>query len=268
MHGDFSSKVELQVVKNSEKYIAPAPRLILRLLCLRRMIDDHFIELPVESRFVEIGSGLGDTAALFIQLCIPADIRLFELSSVAREILAKRFENHSTVKVYSEFKGSIEPCNLLATMEVLEHIEDDLGFLSAINHSMMSNGFLIGSVPAFASKWQDSDVLVGHYRRYEKHDLVEKLKISGFEVIDIRSYGFPLLNAINPIRKMYYWYALTKAGKSRIDRTAESGVSRAVVKRLNSNLIVFLCKVSNLLRCLSVDYKKDDGFVFLCRKAE
>ena len=250
------------------KYIAPAPRLILRLLCLRSMIDDYLSNLPVNSKFVEVGSGLGDTAALLIELCKPVDIRLFELSAEAREILVKRFSDNSTVNVLNKFEGQVSPCNLLVTMEVLEHIEDDLDFLASISLSMMSNGWLIGSVPAFACKWQDSDVLVGHYRRYEKHDLVRKLNISGFEVIDIRSYGFPLLNVIDPIRKLYYRYALTKASSSRNDRTAESGVSRNIVKRLNSKFIIILCRVSNLVRHLYASPKKDDGFIFLCRKSE
>jgi len=61
-------------------------------------------------------------------------------------------------------------------------------------HSKLKNaGSLIIYVPAFQVLYSDLDEKFGHFRRYQKSDLLRKLKNSGFEVTKSRysdSIGF------------------------------------------------------------------------------
>jgi len=256
------------MTKNMHDYIsAPAPRLILRMLCLHSMIRTVIAELPRASEFVEIGSGLGDTAHLLVDELKPSGVRLYELSDVAREKLENRFRDHVNIDVCDEFNESVQSCDVLAVMEVLEHIEDDNKMLKDIHSSLTTNGWLIGSVPAYSSKWQDSDEMVGHFRRYDKNELVNKLLSAGFDIIDLRTYGFPFLNAIDPVRKLYYKMALRENRNSMTERTSSSGVSRGFVNLLNDKFVLTLCKISDRIRGPKKILGRDDGFIFICRKA-
>jgi SAM-dependent methyltransferase len=80
--------------------------------------------------------------------------------------------------------------------EVLEHIENDRLFLRRTIDLVREGGQLILSVPARQKYWSVDDVIVGHYRRYEKQELYEKLTEAGYSQINIISYGFPFQNLI------------------------------------------------------------------------
>lgn len=77
--------------------------------------------------------------------------------------------------------------------EVLEHIKDDGQFLQKICELCSENGHLVLSVPLDKKLWSDYDIDVGHFRRYEKKELLEKLLKAGFEVKKYSVWGFPLM---------------------------------------------------------------------------
>jgi len=79
------------------------------------------------------------------------------------------------------------------TSNVLEHIEDDLGILVELGHKLKDNGKLAIYVPAFPMLFSSLDYKVGHFRRYTKKELKNKVISAGFEVEEIRfceSLGF------------------------------------------------------------------------------
>jgi len=80
--------------------------------------------------------------------------------------------------------------------EVIEHIENDRLFLKRSNALLVEGGQLIISVPARQKYWSVDDVIVGHYRRYEKQEIYEKLIEAGYSQIKIIAYGFPFQNLI------------------------------------------------------------------------
>jgi 2-polyprenyl-3-methyl-5-hydroxy-6-metoxy-1,4-benzoquinol methylase len=77
--------------------------------------------------------------------------------------------------------------------ETLEHIEDDVAFLTQINRLLQPGGTLVLSVPIDISLWTQHDVEAGHFRRYSKTELFEKLQRAGFAVEDYTVWGFPLV---------------------------------------------------------------------------
>jgi glycosyltransferase involved in cell wall biosynthesis/SAM-dependent methyltransferase len=67
------------------------------------------------------------------------------------------------------------------TLNVLEHIEDDRAALSALRAKLRPGGKLFIYVPAFPLLYSAMDRKVGHFRRYRRNDLQEKLRAAGFE---------------------------------------------------------------------------------------
>lgn len=82
--------------------------------------------------------------------------------------------------------------DVIAAFDVLEHIKEDSLALSNIYVMLQKNGKLILSVPQYNFMWSEIDELVHHQRRYNKKDLILKLKKAGFKVDFISSHVFIL----------------------------------------------------------------------------
>lgn len=68
-------------------------------------------------------------------------------------------------------------------LNVLEHIEEDVEVLEkSFSLLKRQRGRLILLVPAFKALYGRMDRLGGHFRRYNKKELVEKLKGTGFHI--------------------------------------------------------------------------------------
>ncbi len=77
----------------------------------------------------------------------------------------------------AEFRRSVDALLLL---DVLEHIEDDVGFLRAIGDGFPNSRALIVTVPARAELWSNYDTHYGHFRRYDRPTLATTLEAGGF----------------------------------------------------------------------------------------
>ena len=76
--------------------------------------------------------------------------------------------------------------------DVVEHIEDDLGFLKMIYEYTEKDGLVYITVPAYNFLWSNEDKDAGHYRRYTTESISNCLKKAGFK-IQYSSYIFSTL---------------------------------------------------------------------------
>lgn len=76
--------------------------------------------------------------------------------------------------------------------DVVEHISDDLGFVRSMAHSLIPQGRLYLTVPAFSGLWSQEDDDAGHYRRYTACTLRRLVEQGGFEV-EYLTYFFRFL---------------------------------------------------------------------------
>jgi SAM-dependent methyltransferase len=88
--------------------------------------------------------------------------------------------------------GASHPFDLVCAFEVLEHAEDDLEAVSEWSRFLHPGGWLLVSVPAFASRWGPFDVIVGHHRRYEPEGIMRLFLAAGLHRPRVELYGFPL----------------------------------------------------------------------------
>lgn len=85
---------------------------------------------------------------------------------------------------------SEENYDTIVCLDVLEHIDDDLIALKNLKNALKPGGVLIISVPAIGWLYSHRDEEIGHYRRYNKPELLEKLMTVGFETSTIRFWNF------------------------------------------------------------------------------
>ena len=92
------------------------------------------------------------------------------------------------------------PFDLICLFDVIEHISDDHAVFAKLNQLLGDGGTLVFSVPLYAAAWTSFDTLVGHFRRYEPHDLLALIAQHKFEVQRSAAYGMqpssPLLSRI------------------------------------------------------------------------
>lgn len=88
------------------------------------------------------------------------------------------------------FKSHLIPA--VGLFDILEHIEDNIGFLRTIKSLLVSNGRLYITVPAYNFLWSLEDDNAGHYRRYTNKSLTKMLESIGF-MIDFKTYIFSIL---------------------------------------------------------------------------
>ncbi len=71
-------------------------------------------------------------------------------------------------------------------LNVLEHIEDDNQAMENIYNLLKIGGFLIILVPTHPILYGEIDRFIGHFRRYIKEEIVDKLKGVGFKILQSR----------------------------------------------------------------------------------
>jgi 2-polyprenyl-3-methyl-5-hydroxy-6-metoxy-1,4-benzoquinol methylase len=109
----------------------------------------------------------------------------------------------TNAKVLGENKFDTIVC-----LDVLEHIRDDELVLRNLCYILKKGGHLIVSVPALRFLYGSRDKKIGHYRRYGRAELIEKLKTSGFDIVDLRYWNFfgvlPFLFSEKVLHKWVY----------------------------------------------------------------
>ncbi|HEX6086468.1 MAG TPA: glycosyltransferase [Thermoanaerobaculia bacterium] len=102
----------------------------------------------------------------------------------------------------------------ITAINVLEHTTDDVAALRRAHQLLPAGGRVIVFVPAGKSLYGSIDEGIGHQRRYEKAELVEKLQQAGFEVEHVSFQ--------NRIARMAWWLNAKVLGRKALP----SGQSR------------------------------------------
>jgi len=202
----------------------PMPSYLLRRWCISKMLKSI---KPGE--FLEVGSGAGETLVLLGEMGWRGlGVEISEDAvKLSRENI-KRAGLEKDIRVMcGDFGDIASKFDLVMAFEVLEHIKNDALALKKMCAKINRGGHLIISVPACMAKWGKNDIFAGHYRRYEKNEIMEQVAANGFKIINIWSYGFPLANFVQKFRSFLVpftkqWRLNTK------NKTKQSGVTYPV----------------------------------------
>lgn len=170
----------------------PTPSYLLK----RKVIIDELRKTSAKT-FLEVGCGAGDLLQALDRLGYVG--MGIEISQEAfNAALCRKLSSRVTVSMVEISKLEMQFDAVIAS-EVMEHWEDDLGFLKLLQARIVAGGWLFLTVPAHMEKWGKNDDFCGHVRRYGRNELHEKLVLAGFTSIRIFSYGVPLYNIMKPL---------------------------------------------------------------------
>jgi SAM-dependent methyltransferase len=173
-----------------------ARRKVLRSLIERR------VPLPANARILEVGCGTGHNLEMLQQF---GKVDAVELDAGARAIAEKRLGRKVASARLPELRGIERGAyDLVAALDVVEHIQDDEATVAALASCLRPGGKLLVTVPAHQWMWSKHDELNHHKRRYSKRGLRRLIERSPLRVESIGYFNsvlFPLAVAARLVSK-------------------------------------------------------------------
>ncbi len=161
------------------------------------------ISLPPMAKILEIGCGTGHNLAMLSQF---GDVDAIEIDDHSRGIATKRLGREVGASPLPELSGVVDQSyDMVAILDVLEHVEDDRAALMAIAKRLRERGKILITVPQFGWMWSGHDVANHHHRRYTKATLRKVIADAGLRLDMLQSFNsllFPLAAADRIVAKI------------------------------------------------------------------
>jgi len=174
---------------------------------LRQMLDGRHVE-----KVLDVGAGSG----IFSRQLLDCDVCS---NAVCVDPAYRREYDETYHGKLIHFRRSVEKVDqhLVLMMDVLEHVDDDVGLLRMYSGRMPRGGQVLITVPAFQALWSGHDDFLEHRRRYTLQLLVSRVRESGLHVLRCRYYFGLILPAAAALR----WH-----NRKRCDAGAEEARSQ------------------------------------------
>jgi len=149
------------------------------------------IKPHIKSPALEIGAGTGNISEYMTQL---KELTLTDIDKDLVKKLRSKFSKKKSISV-EEFNvaanlGKIKNVfKSIYGVNVLEHIENDRKALRNMYSMLDKKGTMVLLVPAKRIAYNELDRSLGHFRRYEKDELREKVLAAGFEINEIEFFN-------------------------------------------------------------------------------
>jgi len=151
-----------------------------RRAVLKSVLDRY---VPTSCRplnVLEIGCGNGGNLPL---LASYGKVFAVELNDAARERAARRgLAQIEKGWLPDGLPFESERFDVIAALDVIEHVENDRQAIVALGNRLTSNGLLLMTIPAYGWLWSPLDEISHHKRRYTSAQLVSLLTDLGFRV--------------------------------------------------------------------------------------
>jgi len=135
---------------------------------------------------LEAGCGIGNLTGLLLS---HGKIIVSDINEDYLQRVEEKFLDYSNLKevllwdIRQEFpKDLCLSIDTIVCSNVLEHIENDDAVLKNFYQLLPSGGRIIVLVPALKILYNVLDQELGHFRRYSRKELVQRLTLSGFKI--------------------------------------------------------------------------------------
>ena len=136
---------------------------------------------------LEVGAGIGNMSALLAESCSALTVSEMSTSYVSQ--LERRFDGVRHVRVVQYALGGSMPPEIrdrefdaIVSLNVIEHVEDDVGAVRALTDRLRPGGRLLTYVPACDWAYGALDRHLLHYRRYDRRSLRRLMASAGLRV--------------------------------------------------------------------------------------
>ncbi|QNN64792.1 class I SAM-dependent methyltransferase [Sphingomonas rhizophila] len=163
----------------------------------------RIVKPPKGARILEIGAGTGHNLDMLAEF---GTVEGVEFDEHAREIANARTSHKVEFAALPELETiKSGQYDLIALLDVLEHVVDDRASLAAIFDRLKPGGALLLAVPANPWMWSAHDVAHHHHRRYRKAEIAALAKDAGFDIDLLSPFNsllYPLIAAVRVASKV------------------------------------------------------------------
>ena len=193
---------------------------VARRTLIRKIISA--VPLPAKPRILEAGCGTGGNLAMLAE---HGELSAFEYDAEAREMAAAKGVCPVVPGCLpDQIATGDSPFDLIAMLDVLEHIDDDVGSLKALGAKLADDGRLLVTVPALPFLWSSHDELHHHKRRYTRSSLSSVAKAAGLEIERVGYFNSLLF----PLAALQRGWAKLSGHGSGVDTVPSAPVNRAL----------------------------------------
>jgi len=148
----------------------------------------------IGQRVLEAGCGIGNFTE---QLLDRERLICADLDPYYTEVIGRRYSHLSNVRTTrmglsdaKDFEQIVdEKPDTVISLNVVEHIEDDLAALKNYHDVLQPGGHAIILVPAHQWLFSECDRTLGHFRRYTRAMLSERMQEAGFEIVQASEFN-------------------------------------------------------------------------------
>ena len=195
----------------------------------RRSVLAEFIarkaQLPHDARILEIGCGTGHNLAMLGSF---GHVEAIEIDPTARGVASERLGRAVGDASLPDLPGiSRNHYDLIAVLDVIEHIGDDVAALGTMRDCLAPGGQILITVPAHRWMWSAHDVVNHHHRRYSKAMLRSAIERAGLNVRQLSYFNsllFPMAAAARIAGKL--------TGREDSDDSPPPAALNAILERI------------------------------------
>jgi SAM-dependent methyltransferase len=148
------------------------------------------LRLPARARILDAGCGSGRN---MIELARHGAVTGVELSETSVELARARDAGEVLAGSVLEMPFEADSFELALSLDVIEHLEDDLGALRELRRVVAPGGALLVTVPAYQWLWSGHDEINHHHRRYTRRSLQRVAEQAGWEQVRTTYFNSLLL---------------------------------------------------------------------------
>jgi SAM-dependent methyltransferase len=146
----------------------------------RRTVLDGVIAglgLPPGARILDAGCGSGRN---MVELARYGEVTGIELSETSVALARERDAGEVIAGSVLDMPFSDASFEAAVSLDVIEHLEDDLGALRELRRTVVPGGALLVTVPAYQWLWSGHDEINHHHRRYTRRSLQQVAERAGW----------------------------------------------------------------------------------------
>jgi SAM-dependent methyltransferase len=165
----------------------------------RTVLDGVIAQLgvPKPARILDAGCGSGRN---MVELGRLGAVTGIELSATSVALARGRDAGEVIAGSVLEMPFADDSFDLAVSLDVIEHLEDDLAALRELRRAVAPGGVLLVTVPAYQWLWSGHDELNHHHRRYTRHSLQQVAEQAGWTQLRTTYFNSLLLPAAIALR--------------------------------------------------------------------